>query len=212
MSQPLLAPRLGVLGGTFDPPHHGHLWLAAFAADALDLDQVAFMPALEPPHKADRAVTDAAHRVAMTRAAIGDAPGFSVSTLELERPGPSYTVDSVERLLASRGDIGPVFLVMAADSFAQIDTWREPERLLGLAQWIVGPRPGHPAAPRGEVEARYGPGADRIHLLSGPALDVSGSEVRRRVASGLTIRYLVPRAVEEYIGAHGLYRPAARTE
>jgi len=198
--------RLGVLGGTFDPPHHGHLWLAASAADAMRLDRVVFMPAAVPPHKADRVVTEVADRIAMTQAAIAGDEAFTVSTLELERPGPSYTVDSVERLLADRGDAGPTYLIMAADSLEQIGTWREPDRLLQLVEWIVGPRPGHRSADREALRARFGEAANRIHLLDGPALDVSGSEIRERVASGQTIRYLVPRAVEEYIGEHRLYR------
>lgn len=204
--------RFGVLGGTFDPPHHGHLWLAALAAEALALDRVAFMPAAAPPHKTDREVTAVAHRIAMTQLAIADDPTFELSTLELERTGPSYTVDSMERVLADRGDAGPTFLIMAADSLEQIVTWREPDRLLELVEWIVGPRPGHGAPDRDRLRTRFGSAVDRIHLLDGPGLDVSGSEIRDRVASGRTIRYLVPRAVEEYIGEHGLYRTTARTE
>jgi nicotinate-nucleotide adenylyltransferase len=204
--------RLGVLGGTFDPPHHGHLWLAASAADALGLDRVVFMPAAAPPHKSDRAVTAVVHRLAMTRAAVADDRAFAVSTLELERTGPSYTVDSMQRVLADRAGAGPTFLIMAADSLEQIETWRNPHRLLELVEWIVGPRPGHATANREGLRARFGQAAERIHLLDGPALDVSGSEIRDRVASGRTIRYLVPRAVEAYIGAQGLYRGIARTE
>jgi len=206
------AARLGVLGGTFDPPHLGHLWLAASAADAMGLDRVVFMPAARPPHKEDRAVTHVDHRVAMTRAAIADEPTFALSTLELERPGPSYTVETIRGLLAGGSVAGSLFLVMAGDSLAQIETWREPQELLKLVEWIVGPRHGHGSADADTLRARFGPAAERIHLLDGPTLEISGSEIRQRVASGRTIRYLVPRAVEEYIGEHGLYRTPARTE
>lgn len=198
--------RVGILGGTFDPPHIGHLWLATLAADALDLGHVLFMPAARPPHKGRKAISNAADRVMMTRLAIGGDPSLDLSLVEMERPGPSYTVDSLAQLRAHLGDDVSLVLIMAADSFAEIDTWREPDRLLELAEWGVGPRPGTPLPQRGELQRRFGAAASRIHLLDGPSLDVSSSEVRARVAAGRPIRYLVPRAVEELIAARGLYR------
>ena len=199
------AQRLGILGGTFDPPHVGHLWLAALAADAHGLDRVLFMPAAQPPHKGGRLVTRATDRLLMTRLAIGADPAFELCPIEMERTGPSYTIDSVVELKRAYPD-ARLFLVMAADSLAQIDTWREPDRLLGEVEWIVGPRPGSPLPDRPELKDRFGAGASRIHLLTGPSLDVSSSDVRRRVAAGHTIRYLVPRNVEELIIDRGLYR------
>lgn len=197
--------RLGILGGTFDPPHVGHLWLAALAADALNLDRVLFMPAAKPPHKGGRLITRSTDRLLMTRLAIQADPAFDLSPIELERTGPSYTIDSVIELKRSYAD-AELFLVMAADSLAQIDTWRDPDRLLAEVEWIVGPRPGTPLPDRSGLADRFGDGASRIHLLTGPSLDVSSSEVRRRVAAGHTIRYLVPRNVEELIIDRGLYR------
>ncbi len=197
--------RLGILGGTFDPPHVGHLWLAALAAEALDLERILFMPAAQPPHKGGRLVTRATDRLLMTRLAIAADPAFELCPIEMERTGPSYTVDSVAEL--KRAYPGTqLFLVMAADSLAEIDTWREPDRLLAAAEWIVGPRPGSELPDRSALEDRFGAGASRIHLLAGPSLDVSSSEIRRRVAAGHTIRYLVPRNVEELIIERGLYR------
>lgn len=200
------AERIGVLGGTFDPPHIGHLWLATLAADALKLDRVLFMPAAQPPHKRGRKVTSAAQRLLLTRMAIAGDPTFALCPIEMERPGPSFTVDSVEELLRLYAG-ARLYLVMSADSLAQIDTWREPERLLALLEWAVGPRAGTSLPTRDELRRRFGAGHSRIHLLGGPTLDVSASEIRRRVAAGRTIRYLVPRAVEELIIERGLYRP-----
>jgi nicotinate-nucleotide adenylyltransferase len=197
--------RLGILGGTFDPPHIGHLWLATVAADELDLGKVLLVPAASPPHKRRRSISHAADRVLMTRLAAANDPRLDVSLVELEREGPSYTVDTLADLGHRHPDTDLV-LILAADSLAQIDTWREPDRLLELASWAVGPRPGTPLPSRAELVARWGRSASRIHLLGGPSLDVSGTLIRRRVAAGRAIRYLVPRAVEELIVNRGLYR------
>lgn len=198
--------RIGILGGTFDPPHVGHLWLATLAVDAMGLDRMLFMPAAQPPHKSGQLVSRATDRLLMTRLAIAGNREFELSAIEMERPGPSYTIDSVEQLEGIYPADTRLFLLMAADSLAQIDTWREPDRLLERIEWIVGPRPGSPLPDRSELEARFGERAARIHLLSGPSLDVSSSEIRRRVAAGRAIRYLVPRGVEELITDRGLYR------
>jgi nicotinate-nucleotide adenylyltransferase len=209
VAQPKRSPRarkVGILGGTFDPPHIGHLWLATLAADGLGLGHVLLMPAARPPHKGRRPISNAADRVMMTRLAIGGDPGLDLSLVEMERPGPSYTIDSLAQLRAHLGDEVGLVLIMAADSFAEIDTWRQPDRLLELAEWAVGPRPGTPMPEPGALRERYGPRASRIHLLEGPSLDVSSSEIRARVAAGRPIRYLVPRAVEELIVSRGLYR------
>lgn len=197
--------RIGILGGTFDPPHVGHLWLATLAADELGLRRVLFMPAAQPPHKRN-VMTPAAQRLLMTRLAIAGNPAFELSFIEIERGGPSYTVDSLVALREIYGPEVGLYLLMASDSLAQIDTWREPDRLLALAEWAVAPRPGVPMPERSALDARFGEAAARIHLLDGPTLDVSASEIRRRVAAGRAIRYLVPRAVEELIVERRLYR------
>jgi nicotinate-nucleotide adenylyltransferase len=199
---------IGFLGGTFDPPHLGHLWLAALALDSLGLERVTFIPAGVPPHKQSAAVSSATDRLAMTRLAVdGDQgePRFEVSSMEIERSGPSYTVETATDLLARYPDQRLV-LLMAADALAQIDTWREPDRLLEIVEWAVAPRPGSTAADPRRLQDRFGPAADRIHLLDGPGLDLSSTVLRARVAAGDTIRYLVPRDVERYIADHGLYR------
>ena len=201
--------RIGVLGGTFDPPHVGHLWLATLAADALHLDRVLFMPAGQPPHKRSRNVTSAAERLLLTKMAIAGDPTFSLCPIEMERPGPSFTVDSIEELLRLYAG-ARLYLLMAADALAQIETWRDPDRLLRLVEWAVGPRPGIAQPDRDDLRQRFGPAAARIHLMAGPSLDVSASEIRRRVAAGRAIRYLVPRAVEALIIERGLYRRPER--
>jgi len=203
------AERIGIFGGTFDPPHIGHLWLATVAADELALDRVLFMPAAKPPHKRRPGMSSITERLLMTRLAIAGNDAFELSTVEVGRSGPSYTIDSVEELQRTHGDAS-LFLLMAADSLAQIESWREPDRLLSLIEWAVAPRPGSSAPDLGQLRDRFGKAAERIHLLEGPSLDVSASEIRRRVAAGLAIRYLVPQAVEEMIVATGLYRRGRR--
>ena len=199
------AERIGILGGTFDPPHIGHLWLATLAADQLALERVRYMPAAQPPHKRRAGMSSITERLLMTRLAIGGNPAFELSTIEVGRAGPSYTIHSIEELLRTYAD-ARLFLLMAADSLAQIDSWREPDRLLSLVEWAVAPRPGAPPADAPTLRQRFGKSAKRIHLLEGPSLDVSATEIRQRVAAGRTIRYLVPQAVEEMIAATGLYR------
>ena len=203
--------RIGILGGTFDPPHVGHLWLATLAADAIGLDRVLFMPAAQPPHKAGLRVTSAADRLLMTRLAVAGNDGFELTLIELERSGPSYTIDSVVELRRVYGDEADLYLLMAADSLAQIDSWRQPDELLERVEWVVGPRPGVTLPDRSSLNDRFGERASRIHLLDGPSLDVSSTEIRARVAAGHAIRYLVPRGVEDLIVDRGLYRRERRS-
>ena len=201
--------RIGILGGTFDPPHIGHLWLATLAADGLALDRVLFMPAAQPPHKRGRRMSSPTDRMLLTRLAIAGNDAFELCPIEMERPGPSFTIDSIAELQRMHGQ-ARLFLIMAADSLAQIDTWREPDRLLSMVDWVVGPRSGAELPTREALRDRFGTAARRIHLLAGPSLDVSASDIRRRVAAGRAIRYLVPVAVEELIAERKLYRYLSR--
>jgi nicotinate-nucleotide adenylyltransferase len=198
---------LGLLGGTFDPVHYGHLAIAEQTAETLGLTSVLFVPANEPPHKPRGAAASAADRAAMVALAIADNPRFRLSRIELDRPGPSYTVDTLERLQAD--DPGEYVLILSSEALAGLDTWRRPERLLELCRIAVVPRPGYSAMDRSWV-AEHFPGRDeRIVFMDGPRLGHSASDIRRRVSEGRSIRYLVPPEVQAYILDRALYRSGA---
>ena len=199
--------RIGILGGTFDPPHIGHLVLASVAADQLGLERVIFIPAGIPPHKRGLPLSSATDRLLLTRLAIAGEAAFELSSIEIERPGVSYTIETVEELARMYGDGVDLTLVMASDALASIDTWREPDRLLELVELAVGPRPGWALPSRDDLVRRWGPRHSRIALLEAPPLGISSSDLRARVSAGRPIRYLVPRAVEDEIVLRRLYDP-----
>jgi nicotinate-nucleotide adenylyltransferase len=201
----------GILGGTFDPVHYAHLAIAEETREALGLTGVLFVPAGVPPHKRDRAVTPAAHRLAMVELAIADNPWFHVSRLEIDRPGPSYAVETVERLLADPPqpwdpEAGLVF-ILSVEALVDLRSWREPERLLRSCRLAVVPRRGFGVSGRAWVAEHFPGMEDRVVGLGGPDLGHSASAIREMVSRGRSIRYLVPPAVEEYIRAHDLYPP-----
>jgi nicotinate-nucleotide adenylyltransferase len=199
--------RVGVLGGTFNPPHLGHLICAQEAWSRLGLDVVVWVPAGVPPHKEIEDDPGPRHRLALCRLATRGDRRLRTSTLELERPGPSYTVDTLRELHArSRED--DLTLIVGGDMAQSLPGWRQPEELLRLARVAVAERAG---AVRDEIAARLAPLApgDRVTFFDMPRIDVSSTEIRRRVAAGGPIRYLVPDAVARYIGAEGLYSAAA---
>ncbi|HZT05613.1 MAG TPA: nicotinate-nucleotide adenylyltransferase [Chloroflexota bacterium] len=195
--------RLGVIGGTFDPIHLAHLVAAQEAAYARGLDEVLFVPAAEPPHKRGEPVTDVRHRLAMTRLAIADNPRFRLSTIETDRGGVSYTVDTL-RALAAEGD--DLCFIVGMDSLADLPAWHDPAGILALAEIAAVFRSGWERFDVNQLVAKI-PSADgRIALVEMPALDISSTEIRRRVAASRPIRYFVPDAVAAYIDEHGLYR------
>lgn len=194
----------GIFGGTFDPIHLAHLAVAEAARDDLGLASVTFIPAGEPPHKVGRRIMPAHHRVAMVQAAIADNPGFRISLAEIDREGPSYTVDTLLGLAAD-GE-GPLALIVSMDSYLDLPTWREPARVLELATLVVAPRDGSQAAGPEHLAERVPGAAARTVFLTGPHLRLSASELRDRAAAGRSLRYLVPDAVSAYIDDHGLYR------
>ncbi len=202
----------GVLGGTFDPVHYAHLAIAEEARDALGLAGVLFVPASVPPHKVGRSITGAQDRIAMVELAIAGNPAFHVSRVEMDRDGPSYTIDTIERLLADpprpwNPAAGLVF-IMSVEALIGLETWHEPGRLLAACRIVVVPRRGYPVAPR-EWTAAHFPGLEeRVIVIDGPDLGHSASAIRDRAAAGRSIRYLVPPEVEAYILARGLYRDA----
>lgn len=195
--------RLGVFGGTFDPIHLAHLVLAEQAREQLRLDQVLFMPASIPPHKVGRTLSPSKIRLEMAELAVAGHPNFAVSDLELRRTGPSYTVDTL-RTLREQHPEAEIFLLLGGDSLVDFPTWREPNEILTLAKLGVMKREGSPAPERATGwEAEL---AERVTDIEAPLLAISGTDLRRRVSEGRSIRYFVPAAVEAFIGAQKLYR------
>jgi nicotinate-nucleotide adenylyltransferase len=205
---PVVPGSLGILGGTFDPVHVGHLAVAEAARDALGLERVAFVPAGLPPHKTDRPVSAPEHRLAMVELAIAGNPAFSVRSLELERPGPSFSVDTLEELAAEERAAGrepDLVFILSAEAFRSLPTWREPGRILSLARLAVVPRDGYPDATAASLADRFPGRADRAVFLDGPRIRLAATDLRDRAACGRSLRYLVPDAVAAYIGDHDLY-------
>jgi len=196
--------RLGVLGGTFDPPHYGHLALAEAAREQLNLSRVLFVPAGEPPHKPGRPITPAHHRAAMVEAAIADNPAFVLSRVDLDRPGPHYTVDMLT-LLEREYPRGILFFLMGSDSLVEFPTWRDPAGIIRKAVLAVMNRPGY-LVDWNLLEQAVPGIRGRVVFLDAPLLDISASDLRRRAREGHSLRYLVPPPVEAYIREHGLYR------
>lgn len=191
-----MGERLGILGGTFDPVHCGHLLLARHVLEALHLDRVLFVPAAEPPHKSE-VPTPPEHRWRMVCAAVEGHHRLEASDLELRRPGVSYTVDTLRRL-RDEGPADERFLIIGADNVPELESWHDPEGILALATVIAGTRVESGALPAGAL-------ADRVERVDTPVFDISSTEIRRRVRAGLPVRCLVPEAVEGYIADHGLY-------
>ncbi len=197
--------RMGVMGGTFDPIHHGHLVAAEEARAQLDLEQVIFVPAGMPPHKLDHPISSAEHRLRMVEMAIADNPHFTVSRVDIDRFGPCYTVDTIALLHDEWGPNAEIHFIMGTDSLADILTWHQPERLIRLCRLAVVRRPDY-EVDLAELD-RLLPGvAARVYLLDMPLLEISSTDLQRRVRAEQPIKYQVPPAVEAYIYEHRLYR------
>ena len=194
--------RLGVMGGTFDPIHHGHLVAASEVAHLFSLDEVTFVPTGRPWQKTDRVISPAEHRYLMTVIATADDPRFTVSRVDIDRSGPTYTVDTLRDLRTQRPD-AELFFITGADALGSILTWRDPDDMLSLAHMVGVTRPGHDL-----VAAHLPPGAATV--VEVPALAISSTDCRVRVGQGAPIRYLVPAGVERYIAKVGLYGPGNR--
>jgi nicotinate-nucleotide adenylyltransferase len=196
--------RIGILGGTFNPPHVAHLVCAQEAYDQLGLDRVVLMPVSVPPHKEAGDDAGADHRLEMCRLAVAKDERLAVSRLELDRPGPSYTADTLRAIHDSAPGDDLTFIV-GGDMAHSLPTWREPEAVLEMATLAVAERSG---TRRADIEQRLAGlgGPDTIRFFAMPRLDISSSDVRRRVREGKPIRYLVPDEIARYIGVEGLYR------
>jgi len=196
--------RIGMLGGTFDPPHNAHLALAEAARATLDLDRVVFVPAGDPWRKRDRAVTPAAARVEMVRAAVARLPWAAVSTVEVDREGPSYTAETLEALVAPGEEW---WFILGADALADMPYWSEPQRILECARLAVARRPDSEGPLLSGEVRRAMPGIEgRVDFIVMPQMDVSATEIRRRVASGESTDHLLPHAVREVMERLELYR------
>src|SRR6266513_6501709 len=194
------AQRIGVMGGTFDPIHHGHLVAASEVAHIFALDEVIFVPTGQPWQKLDKKVSAAEDRYLMTVIATASNPRFSVSRLDIDRPGPTYTIDTLRDLRAERGDEAELFFITGADALAQIMSWQDVNELFALAHFVGVTRPGHQLTGDGLPE-------DKVSLVEVPALAISSTDCRHRVASGEPIWYLVPDGIVQYIAKRKLYRP-----
>lgn len=196
-------PRLGVFGGTFDPPHVGHLILAQVALNALGLERVLFVPAAQPPHKQGQNVTAPLHRFAMLQRAIAGNPHFEISRVDMDRQGPHYTSDMLSILRAQHRGYD-LFFLMGADSLSDLMTWRAPEWIIAQATLAVMRRPGA-SVNLDVLEARLPGVRERVVLVDAPLIEIAASALRQTIRNGHSIRYQVPDAVLEYITQQRLY-------
>ena len=198
--------RVGILGGTFDPIHVGHLMTAEAVRDEYHLDKVIFIPAAVPPHKQNQDVTEAMHRYVMTVLATCSNPNFEVSDIEMNRPRPSYTIDTIRELLERFGEDTEFYFITGADAIQEIHTWDRIEELLEMCHFIGASRQG--CLPDvNQIKASFGElGKRKIHRLETPELEISSTDIRNRIKKGYSIKYIVPTAVEQYIYKQGLYR------
>jgi len=197
--------RVGVFGGTFDPIHIGHLVIAEEAWMELELERVVFIPAGLPPHKLDHVMSPVEHRLAMVELAIASNSHFAVSRVDIDRFGPCYTVDTIELLRDEWGGGVEVYFIMGSDSLLDILTWHNPRRLIRLCRFAVVSRPGY-QVDFDELDALLPGVASRVQMLNAPELAISSTDIQRRVREGLSIKYQVPEAVEDYIYQQKLYQ------
>ena len=199
---------IGVLGGTFDPIHIGHLKVAEEVAARLELTRVLFIPAGQPWLKLNNAVSPVQPRLEMVRLAIADDPRFKLSTIEVERPGPTYSVDTIAQLQSQLGAGDEIFFVLGWDNLSQLPQWRQPQRLIEMCRLAAVPRVDFPLPDLPALEKALPGITERVILFDRPRIDINASVIRQRVARGLAIDELVPAAVEGYIREQGLYRKA----
>jgi nicotinate-nucleotide adenylyltransferase len=198
--------KVGVMGGTFDPIHIAHLIIAEEARTRLALDRVIFIPAGEPWMKSGQTVSAAGQRVEMVKLAISSNPAFSLSLNEIERPGPTYTVDTLEQLLGELGYDTQLFLLMGWDSVAELASWKAPYRISKMATVVAFPRPGFNKPETAALEGAMPGITQRMVFLAEPYLEISSTGIRKRIADGGSVRYLVPDAVGQYITEYKLYK------
>ena len=200
--------RVGILGGTFDPVHVGHLIIAEEALSRLALDQVIFIPAGQPWLKAGQALSPAEHRLKMVELAIASNPRLGVSRIEVDRSGPTYTVDTLEQLKRDLGEEVQLYFILGLDALEQFHRWEQPERIIELCDLAIASRSGFQNSRiLDEQLGRYPKLGSKVNFLPAPIMDISGSSIRLRASEGRSIKYRVPEAVERYINRRGLYCP-----
>lgn len=197
--------KIGIMGGTFDPIHIGHLVTAEAVRIEYGLDKVLFIPACNPPHKQDSQVTPVLHRYIMTVMATYSNPYFYVSAIELERPGPSYSIDTVSKLIQLYGEHTEFYFITGADAVQDLPTWEKIDKLLTMCHFIAATRPGCLSGLDDVIRYFGVQGRERIHRLATPELEISSTDIRDRVRNGRSIKYIVPESVENYILKEGLY-------
>jgi len=202
--------RIGVIGGTFDPIHYGHLAAAEEARVRVNLEKVLFAVAGLPPHKLDEEVTPVEHRLAMVQLGIFSNPDFELSRVDVDRSGPSYTVDTISILQEQWGQGTEMFFILGLDSLVEVPTWHQPERLIQLCHLVAVARPGFEVDMR-QLEDSVPGISSRVEIIDMPEVDISSSDLQRRVRESLPIRYQVPEEVERYIREHRLYQQSAES-
>ena len=192
--------KIAVMGGTFDPIHLGHLLMAEIVRSDAGMDRVLFIPAGNPPHKRDNEITSPEDRFQMTKLAIQNHPYFDVSRIEIDRPGYTYTVETLKMLEGQNDGSKEYYILLGADAFAYVPHWREAEKVISQARFIVVQRPGY------TVETLENLPEINFQTVFVPLMDISSTLIRERIKEGLSIRYMVPESVREYIETNGLYR------
>ncbi|MFC1966624.1 nicotinate-nucleotide adenylyltransferase [Chloroflexota bacterium] len=196
---------IGVMGGTFDPIHKGHIIVAEEARARLNLAEVLFVPAGKPWLKTDRLISPAEHRLQMVSLAIADKPYFKLATLEIERAGPSYTVDTITELREKLGAGVELFFILGWDSLSHLPQWRDASRIITMCRMAAVPRSGYSLPDLDSLEAGIPGLSERLIILDKPQIDISASDIRERVARNLPVHHLVPEPVGKYIRQHKLY-------
>ena len=196
---------VGILGGTFDPVHSGHLILAEVAREQLNLNEVLFIPAGQPWLKVERTITPAEHRLRMLRLALDDTPYFRTSEMEIKRSGPTYTIDTIKALKERLSAEDELFFILGQDNLMQLPQWHDTPELIKLCYLVAAPRPGVKKPDLKALEAEIPGIRQRVMLMKKPLVDISATDIRARVTRGLSVRHLVPEPVNRYIKEHRLY-------
>jgi len=204
--------RIGLFGGTFDPPHLGHLILASEAQSQLELTRLLWVLTPEPPHKQDQVITSIEHRLAMVKLAIEDNPGFELSSVELDRPGPHFTIETVQ-IIARQNPSAQIVPIIGGDSLRDLPTWHEAKELLYACHWVGVMRRPSDAANLEALERELPGISSKVHYVDAPLLEIASREIRVRIAHGQSVRYYLPKSVYDYIEEHHLYhQPETSTE